>query len=355
MPDPLNQLPLVSRLKILKCGCALVTGLQAGPELFPALPTVPLGLTSLPNEAYIRAMEDPNAPHLTKDTVTAWLTWLQVERGLLPATLRAYRRDIEPFIGQALTLESLQASLAALSQAREWQAITVARKLSALRSLLAFLYRQGLLEEDWSQLWESPRFWRKVPTYLTPEEAQRLLDSYPEGRHSARNRLLLELLYSCGLRVSEACALRLEDILRTERMLRIWGKGQKLRWVPYGRSVEVALAAYEPLRALRYRPKKGAETILLLSQKGGPLTRIQAYTLVTQAARYAGIERPISPHALRHSYATHLLLAGMDLAYLQQLLGHASLTTTQHYLHYSAGQLGAVIAQYHPRAKSSPK
>lgn len=300
-------------------------------------------------------MEDPNALHLTKDKVTAWLTWLQVERGLLPATLWAYRRDVEPFLGQPLTLESLQASLATLSQAREWQAITVARKLSALRSLLAFLHQQGFLKEDWSQLWESPRFWRKVPNYLTLEEVQHILDSYPEGRHSARNRLLLELLYSCGLRVSEACALRVEDVLRSERMLRIWGKGQKVRWVPYGRSVEAALAAYEPLRLTRYKPKKGAETVLLLSQKGGPLTRVQAYTIVAQAVRRAGITRRISPHALRHSYATHLLLAGMDLAYLQQLLGHASLTTTQHYLHYSAEQLGQVVAQYHPRAKANLK
>ncbi|MCS7189235.1 MAG: tyrosine-type recombinase/integrase [Bacteroidia bacterium] len=301
-------------------------------------------------------MENSDSLHLPKGILTEWLHYLSIERGLSPATLRAYKRDIEPLLQERLSLEGLRAHIAELGKAREWQAITLARKLSALRGFLHFLYEMGYLSEDWSQLWENPRYWQKVPTYLTVEEAQRLIDSYPTSkRHSYRNLLLLELLYSAGLRVSEACQLQVEDILPEEKMLRIWGKGQKLRWVPYGRSLQQALDRYIPIRVERYKPKPGKQNFLLLSQKGVPLTRIQAYTIVQEAAHYAKIERPISPHALRHSYATHLLLAGMDLAYLQQLLGHASLTTTQHYLHYLPAELREVILRFHPRAKLAPE
>jgi len=301
-------------------------------------------------------MQDAYSLHLPKGILDQWLHHLSIEKGLSSATLHAYKRDLLPFLQEPFSLEALQERLTTLSRAHEWQAITVARKLSALRSFLRFLYQNGILSEDWAEVWETPHFWRKVPTYLTVEEANALIDKYPlHTRHGPRNRLLLELLYSAGLRVSEACALKLEDIVPEEGMLRIWGKGQKLRWVPYGRSIAVALEQYLPLRQQRYRPRAAAATYVLLSQKGGPLTRVQAFTIVREAARYAGIERPISPHALRHSYATHLLLAGMDLAYLQQLLGHASLTTTQHYLHFLPAELHEVIRRYHPRAKEAPE
>lgn len=298
-------------------------------------------------------MEDTDTLHLSKDILTQWLHYLQIERGLRPATLRAYRRDLKPLEGESLTLETLQQKLAALAHTGEWQAITVARKLSALRSFLRFLHEAGYLSEDWSDFWESPRFWRKVPTYLTPEEAHQLIEGYPMNRrHSLRNRLLLELLYGAGLRVSEACQLRTEDIDMQEEMLKVEGKGGKVRWVPYGKGIKLALETYLPVRAAY--PDSGTN-FLLLSQKGGPLTRIQAFTIVREAAFLSGLNRPISPHALRHSYATHLLLAGMDIAYLQRLLGHAALTTTQHYLQILPGELAQVLRRYHPRAGADPE
>lgn len=252
-----------------------------------------------------------------------------------------------------MTIETLQQRLTALAHAGEWQAITVARKLSALRSLLRFLYEVGYMSEDWSDFWESPRFWRKVPTYLTPEEAHQLIEGYPiNRRHSLRNKLLLELLYGAGLRVSEACRLCIEDIDTQEEMLKVEGKGGKVRWVPYGKGIKLALEAYLPVRATY---PDGGMSFLLLSQKGGPLTRIQAFTIVREAAFLSGLNRPISPHALRHSYATHLLLAGMDIAYLQRLLGHAALTTTQHYLQILPGELAQVVRRYHPRAVADPE
>jgi len=299
-------------------------------------------------------MEDAHAIHLPKDILHAWTQYLAMEKGLAPATLEAYRRDVSPFIEAPFSLSALQDRLTTLSQAKEWQSITLARKLSALRSFLRFLYEQGYLPQDWSAFWESPRFWRKVPTYLTPEEAAHLIEAYPlQKRHGPRNRLLLELLYSCGLRVSEACHLELPDVLLHEGFLRVRGKGQKMRFVPFGPKLQQALEAYLPLRATHYKP--AASPYLLLSQKGGPLTRIQAYAIVREAAQLAGLERPIHPHALRHSYATHLLLAGMDIAYLQRLLGHSALTTTQHYLHYLASDLAQVVHRYHPRAKAALK
>lgn len=283
-----------------------------------------------------------------------WVQYLRVERGLRAATCEAYARDMAPFIGEALTRTALEAKLALLSKMQEWQTITLARKLASLRSLLRYLYDFGYLSEDWSNFWENPRFWRKVPTYLTPEEVRQLLDNYPtERRHGWRNKLLLELLYGSGLRVSEACALTLEDIDASQQMLMIRGKGGKVRWVPYGRSVEAALQAYLPLRTAS--PNKRESNYLLLSQKGGALTRVQAFMIVREAAHLTGLGRPISPHALRHSYATHLLLAGMDIAYLQRLLGHASLTTTQHYLQILPEELSQVVLRFHPRAREALK
>ncbi len=235
---------------------------------------------------------------------------------------------------------------------QEWQTITLARKVSALRSFLRFAFQEGYLSEDWSSFWETPQFWRKIPTYLTPEEAQLLVEAPLEGRHVSRNRLLLELLYSCGLRVSEACQLSIHAIERESQLIEVRGKGQKIRWVPYGRAVEKALEAYLPLRKELYRPVRGAEAYLLLSQKGGPLTRIQAYNVVRAAARAAHLDKPVSPHALRHSFATHLLLAGMDIAILQRLLGHAAMTTTQHYLQWVGADLKPLLLRFHPRAQS---
>lgn len=283
----------------------------------------------------------------------AWIDFLAVQKNRLPATLAAYQRDVGSLLPDDWppTLEGLQQRLLTLKDLHEWQSITLARKISALRSFLRFAYQEGYLSEDWSGFWETPHFWRKVPNYLTPEEAQRLVEAPFQGRHAARNRLLLELLYSCGLRVSEACQLPLRAIDNENQLIEVRGKGQKIRWVPYGRAVEEALRAYLPVRETLYKPRRGAEAYLLLSQKGGPLTRIQAYYIVQAAARAAQIEKPISPHALRHSFATHLLMAGMDIAILQRLLGHAAMTTTQHYLQWVGADLKPLLQKYHPRAR----
>ena len=297
-------------------------------------------------------MKNAHPPHPPKGIIQAWIDYLAVQKNRLPATLQAYERDVQTLLPENWPpdREEIQEKLLQLKNIQEWQTITLARKISALRSFLRFAYQEGYLAEDWSDFWEVPRFWRKVPTYLTPEEAQRLVEAPFTGRHAVRNRLFLELLYSCGLRVSEACQLSLHAIDQANQFIEVRGKGQKIRWVPYGRAVEEALAAYLPVRQAQYKPRRDAENYLFLSQKGGPLTRIQAYYIVQAAARAAHIQKPISPHALRHSFATHLLLAGMDIAILQRLLGHASLSTTQHYLQWVGAELRPILLQYHPRA-----
>ncbi len=300
-------------------------------------------------------MKDAHPPHTPKSIIRAWIDFLAIQKNRLPATLYAYERDVLSVLpdGWPPTREAIQERLLLLKDVREWQSITLARKISALRSFLQFAHQEGYLPEDWSRFWEVPHFWRKVPTYLTPEEAQRVVEAPLKGRHAPRNRLLLELLYSCGLRVSEACQLSIHAIDSENQLIEVRGKGQKIRWVPYGRAVEKALQAYLPLRQALYKPARKAQHYLLLSQKGGPLTRIQAYYIVQAAARAAHIEKSISPHALRHSFATHLLMAGMDIAILQRLLGHAAMTTTQHYLQWVGADLRPLLLQFHPRARSA--
>lgn len=293
-------------------------------------------------------MEDAYAPHKPKSIIQAWLAHLKVQKNRSPATLRAYAKDVEALLPATWppSRQELEASLSHLRQVASWQSITLARKISALRGFLRFAYEEGYLPEDLSVFWRTPHYWRKVPTYLTPEEAQKLVEAPFPGRHQLRNRLLLELLYGCGLRISEACQLPLTAINPIEELIEVRGKGQKIRWVPYGQSVQKALEAYLSVRSNLYRTQK---PFLLLSQKGGALTRIQAYAIVRQAASLAGLEKPVSPHALRHSFATHLILAGMDIALVQRLLGHSSLNTTQHYLVWLGEELRALIYRYHPR------
>ncbi len=288
--------------------------------------------------------------------MNAWIDYLAIQNNRLPATLRAYRRDVEAILsGWPPTRADLETQLLRLRDLHEWQSITLARKISALRSFLRFAHAEGYLSDDLSGFWQTPHFWRKVPIYLTPDEAQRLVEAPLTGRHQLRNRLLLELLYGCGLRVSEACQLSWGAIDETNQLIEVRGKGQKIRWVPYGRAVQAALLAYLPARAKLYKPDHSRTAFLLLSQKSGPLTRVQAYTIVKEAAQLAGIDKSVSPHALRHSFATHLLVAGMDIALLQRLLGHASMVTTQHYLQWVGAELRPMLLRCHPRAQASPE
>ncbi len=294
-----------------------------------------------------------------------FLAYLELERGLSRNTLEAYRCDLLQF-GEFLDRSGLSAAqathgeLAAFLSGLDVAASTLARKVACLRSFYRHMRREGAIEHDPTAELHGPRKQQRLPRVLTREQVARLL-MQPRGAEplALRDRALLELMYACGLRASEAVGLALTDLDMDEGLLRASGKGSKERIVPIGRQALAALLAYlragRPLllRGPASRPSE-ARTRLFLNNRGGPLTRQGLYKIVQGHARSAGLHERMSPHTLRHSFATHLLAGGCDLRSLQEMLGHADLATTQIYTHLSAERLKHAYFNAHPRASSSP-
>ena len=293
-----------------------------------------------------------------------FLAYLELERGLSRNTLGAYRSDLLQF-GEFLdrrelgVIEAGHGDLAAfLSELATGEggrpavaAATLQRKAACLRSFYRHLRREGLIEHDPTADLRGPRKTGRLPRVLSREEVALLLGQ-PQGTEplALRDRALLEVMYACGLRASEAIGLQASDVDLDEGMLRARGKGSKERLVPIGRQAVVALRAYEQ----RGRPAlvdHRVQTQLFVNHRGGALTRQGLYKIVQGHARGAGLEQKMSPHTLRHSFATHLLAGGCDLRSLQEMLGHADLATTQVYTHLSAERLKDVYFRAHPRAK----
>lgn len=227
---------------------------------------------------------------------------------------------------------------------------TVSRKLSALRSYFGFLLAEGHREEDPTERLEAPARGRSLPEVLTVEEVERILGAVPSEHELAfRDRALLETLYGAGLRVSELVTLTVRDLLLDEGLIRVVGKGAKERIVPLGDRASDALERY--LRELRPRLDRGeARGVVFLNQHGRPLTRMGAWKIVRRHVERAGVERDVSPHTFRHSFATHLLEGGADLAAVQEMLGHADIATTQIYTHLDRAYLRDMHRKYHPRS-----
>jgi integrase/recombinase XerD len=228
-------------------------------------------------------------------------------------------------------------------------AATIRRHVSAVRTYFGFLLGEGIVQEDPSDRLESPRLGRTLPETLTVPEIEALLAApsidEPLGW---RDRALLELGYGAGLRVSELCGLGLTDLVLSEGLVRVLGKGSKERLVPIGRSVLGALSVY--LHTLRPTLDRGAsKQRVFLNNRGQPLSRVGAWGIVKRAATRAALTKTVSPHTLRHSFATHLLEGGADLRAVQEMLGHADLSTTQIYTHVDREYLRSVHRQYHPR------
>ena len=292
-----------------------------------------------------------------------FLAYLEFERGLSRNTLDAYRSDLFQF-GEFLdrhklnVMDARHGDLAAflselaagVGERPPVAAATLQRKTACLRSFYRHLRREGLIEHDPTAELRGPPRTQRLPRVLTREEVAKLL-SEPKGTEPSmlRDRALLEVMYACGLRASEAIGLQASDVDLDEGMLRARGKGSKERVVPIGRQAVTALRAYEQ----RGRPTLvgyKVETQLFVNHRGGPLTRQGLYKIVQGHARGAGLEQKMSPHTLRHSFATHLLAGGCDLRSLQEMLGHADLATTQIYTHLSAERLKDVYFRAHPRA-----
>jgi integrase/recombinase XerD len=292
-----------------------------------------------------------------------FLAYLELERGLSRNTLDAYRSDLHQlgaFLqerGVELTQSThgdLAAFLSRLAQGEGERPplapASLARKVAALRSFYRHLRREGTLEHDPTADLRGPRKTRTLPRVLTRDEVARLL-SEPRGGapRAQRDRALLEVMYACGLRASEAIGLELGDIDLEEGILRARGKGSKERLVPIGRRALTALEAY--LRSGRPLLLSGhPETHLFLSRRGCGLTRQGLYKIIQGHALGAGLQAKMSPHTLRHTFATHLLAGGCDLRSLQEMLGHADLATTQVYTHLSAERLKDAYFSAHPRA-----
>ena len=302
------------------------------------------------------------APSEIEPLLLDFLAYLELERGLSRNTLEAYRSDLLQF-GEFLarrgvrpseaTHGDLAAFLAELSGGElPAAASTLGRKVACLRSFYRHLRREGLIEHDPTAELHGPRKTQRLPRVLTRQEVARLLRE-PRGTEplALRDRALLELMYACGLRVSEVTGLELGDVDLEEAMLRARGKGSKERLVPIGRQAIAALGAYNA----RGRPLlvgARAESKLFVNRRGGGLTRQGLYKIVQGHARGAGLQERMSPHTLRHSFATHLLAGGCDLRSLQEMLGHADLATTQVYTHLSAERLKDAYFSAHPRASS---
>ena len=296
-----------------------------------------------------------------------FLAYLEFERGLSRNTLEAYRSDllqygawldehgIAPLEVTHSQLADFLAGLAEGDAAAERAAVapaTLQRKVACLRSFHRHLRRQELIEGDPTAHIRAPRQSRRLPKVLSRDEVGRLLEQ-PQGTEPAalRDRALLELMYACGLRASEAIELDVGDLDLEECILRTRGKGAKERLVPVGSTAARAVAQYvqrgrPQLVGLRHEKK------LFVNHRGGGLTRQGLYKIVQRHARGAGLEDKMSPHTLRHSFATHLLAGGCDLRAVQEMLGHADIATTQLYTHLSTDRLRDVYFDAHPRARA---
>jgi len=297
-----------------------------------------------------------------------FLQYLRVERQMSPHTLRSYRLDISQFLEfyrdrpgnpalQEVSYPDLRAFLAQALQGR--RKVTVARKLSALRTFCKYLQRQGVLAGNPAKLAPSPKLEKPLPHFLTVDEAFHLLGACGGDAFGARrDRAILEVFYGGGLRLSELAGLDLGDLDLDQGVLRVWGKGGKERLAFLGRPAQEAMAAYLAQRRgltknTKILTQTGAPAAapLFLNRRGGRLSSRSVARLVGKWARLAGLSQALTPHGLRHSFATHLLEGRADLRTVQELLGHASISSTQRYLHTDLDYLMEEYDKAHPRSK----
>ncbi|MBC7240949.1 MAG: site-specific tyrosine recombinase XerD [Anaerolineae bacterium] len=296
-----------------------------------------------------------------RDAIATFLQFLELEKGYSGNTLAAYRNDLEQF-AQAMEEEGINSweqvnqdviidYIMSLRE-REYASSTVARKIAALKSFFHFLAAEEIISDDPTLNLDSPKVKKRLPVTLSYEEVERLLDA-PKGSSpkAIRDKALLELLYATGMRVTELVSLDLEDINLASATVRVrQGKGGKERIIPiHSRAVE-ALREYLA-KARRMLLRSPNERALFLNHRGERLTRQGLWLIIKQYVREAGIKTEVTPHTLRHSFATHLLNGKADLRHVQELLGHANISTTQIYTHISSERLREIYDESHPRAK----
>lgn len=284
--------------------------------------------------------------------------FLLLEQGSSERTNESYRRDLTRLVQWAIRLGIADPAALTGTQLREFiyhlkdsdlKPASIRRSISAIRTWYRFLLAEGAVTADPSERLEAPRKWRTLPDVLSEEEVERLISAVPlEDPLAFRDRAMLELAYAAGLRVSEWITLKVSHVLPEEGLVRVFGKGSKERMVPVGRKAIGAVALY--LRELRPRLERGAGSgVLFLSVRGRPLSRMAAWKTLQKYVARAGITKRVTPHTLRHSCATHMLTRGADLRSVQEILGHADISTTQIYTHVDREYLRSVHKQFHPR------
>jgi len=298
--------------------------------------------------------------------IEEFIDYLRSQRGYSLHTLRNYRIDLKQFLGFLNEKKGETAGKEGYSvdflDIREYlgrlhgryRRSTIARKLSAIRSFYAFAEKRGLTEINPAADISTPKLERTIPNYLAVDQMFSLLECPDRGAPlGLRDLAILEVLYSCGLRVSELAGLNLDSVDLEQRLVRVLGKGNKERVVPIGRHAVAALKIYlEATQSLRRKKTRGTPiSALFLNCRGGRLSTRSMGKLVKRYGRQSGLMTDISPHALRHSFATHLLDGGADLRSVQELLGHVSLSTTQKYTHVSLDRLMEVYDKAHPRSR----
>lgn len=288
-------------------------------------------------------------------------SFLILEKALSDNTVEAYMGDIEK-LGtyassnelsiEAAHYEDLLGFVKNLTNSGVSNA-TVVRVISSIKSFYRYLVFEGIIKEDPSVLLESPKLGRHLPDVLSVEEIDKIIAAIDMKKaEGQRNKAILETLYGCGLRVSELINLQLRDIYKKDAIVRVIGKGNKERLVPISKSALKEIGIYCKEWRSRLKIKPGYEGFVFLNRRGAQLTRVMIFTIIKNAVKASGIEKSVSPHTFRHSFATHLLENGANLRVIQEMLGHASITTTEIYTHLNSKMLSDTVEKYHPRAKS---
>ena len=293
------------------------------------------------------------------DSLKDYQLYLRIERGLSANSLDSYSSDVQKLMNYLehnsilispvkIDLDTVQAFIYEAS--KSINARSQARLISGLRSFFDYLIFEGYRKGNPTDLIESPKLGRKLPDTLSTEDIDNLIRSIdlskPQGE---RNRTILELLYSCGLRVTELITLQISDLFFEEGFIRVIGKGDKQRFVPINYQTQKYINFYINDIRCHITVQKGFEDTLFLNRRGKQLTRNMIFTIIKDLATKSGLQKKISPHTFRHSFATHLLENGADLRAIQQMLGHESITTTEIYMHLDRSHLKNVMEQFHPR------
>ena len=287
--------------------------------------------------------------------------FLQLEKSLSTNSIESYQRDVEKLCQYLMLntpeIKPAEVQLQHLQEFLKWahglgmSPRSQARVISGIRAFYKYLLLDNLVSSDPTELLEAPKTGRKLPDFLTVEEINRLISAIDRTKaEGERNVAMLETLYGCGLRVSELTGLKISCLHFNEGFIRIIGKGNKERLVPVGTTARKHIELYLKSQRFGLQTRKGDEDILFLNRRGGRLSRVMVFIIIKELLQITGINKKVSPHTFRHSFATHLIEGGADLRAVQEMLGHESITTTEIYTHLDREYLRDTIIRFHPRA-----